>query len=361
MKEIKPLTSLRFVFAMLVFVHHFIFLLPEGNDKLKNFYQNYFFEGYIGVSFFFILSGFILTYVYVDLFKARTISVRKFYLRRFARIYPLHFILLMVFVPFSLDVLQSNPVDWVTKFCEHLLLVQSFVPNSEHYFSFNMVAWSISNEMFFYALFPFIVIPLTSLNKRFIVPVIFFMLLVIGVLMHIVPKSHHHAIFYIHPFLRLPDFILGILLFSLARNIQFNSFKRASVWEIAIVAVLCIQYLFADLLPMLYRFSIYYWVTIGILIVVFSKSKGVLSALLSHKVMVYLGHISFSFYMTHVLIIKIIEKSLEYTSFFGNPYFAMASAFVLTLIASIISYEMIEKRVQKVILKRFQNRYSLAG
>lgn len=61
---IKPLTSLRFFFALCVFVSHLSFL--KGSEYYANIFETIFDEGFLGVSFFFILSGFILAYNYED-------------------------------------------------------------------------------------------------------------------------------------------------------------------------------------------------------------------------------------------------------------------------------------------------------
>lgn len=63
---IKPLTSLRFIFAFMVFASHLGFLNKSESNVLHWVYDSVFHEGYIGVSFFFILSGFILAYNYQD-------------------------------------------------------------------------------------------------------------------------------------------------------------------------------------------------------------------------------------------------------------------------------------------------------
>ena len=61
---IKPLTSLRFFFALFVFLSHLYFL--KASEFYIDIFENFFSEGFLGVSFFFILSGFILAYNYED-------------------------------------------------------------------------------------------------------------------------------------------------------------------------------------------------------------------------------------------------------------------------------------------------------
>jgi len=351
MKHIKPLTSLRFLFALSVFFHHTVFFLPDGNDFINQFYKKFFFEGFIGVNFFFILSGFILTYVYKDIFINNSISKKTFYIRRFARIYPLHLLLLLIAILFSFSLLRDNFILWLRTFTENIFLVQSFVPIRDHYFSFNIVSWSISDEMFFYLLFPFIIKPLSRLKVKASIVYAITAIGVLVVLMQLVPADYHHAVFYINPITRMIDFSLGIILFNVSLNIKFNKRGEATIWEIISLVLILIQYVFAARIPIVYRSSIYYWIAISLLILVFSKSEGIISKLMSKKYMVYLGHISFSFYLFHYIIIKLTAR--VFTHFGYDQYYttAVTLSLVLSIMTSIISYEFFEKKIQSRILK----------
>jgi len=93
----------------------------------------------IGVSFFFVLSGFVLTWAYDP-----TMSVRGFYLRRFARIYPLHAVTWLV------AFLVVDP-ELAGKARRALLLVQVWSGKQTDAFAMNSVSWSLGCEAFFYA------------------------------------------------------------------------------------------------------------------------------------------------------------------------------------------------------------------
>jgi len=102
-----------------------------------------------GVSFFFVLSGFILTFVYPTLDTGR--EVRGFWLARFARIWPAY--LATFLFAFAALLFEWNNLTGVA----HLAMVQSWLPLSVFYFSYNAVAWSISTEAFFYLAFPVLI------------------------------------------------------------------------------------------------------------------------------------------------------------------------------------------------------------
>jgi peptidoglycan/LPS O-acetylase OafA/YrhL len=108
MPSLRPLTSFRFFAALAVFFHHMIGFFFE-RPRLKELYQAYYYEGYAGVSFFFVLSGFILTYNYRRVFTSPKVrEVWAFYVARLARIYPLHVLSFLVLVAVGLGCWKSS-------------------------------------------------------------------------------------------------------------------------------------------------------------------------------------------------------------------------------------------------------------
>ena len=158
-KEPLPaLTSLRFFFAMAVFCSHLGFLKDSKFEIVRNLYSAVFAEGFIGVSFFFILSGFILTYNYADQFRMQLnrMNWRAFIIARIARIYPLHIITLLISIPLLWIQEGGKGIQMIGIFVLQICLSQSLIPIQKVYFSFNAPSWSISDEFIFYLLLPII-------------------------------------------------------------------------------------------------------------------------------------------------------------------------------------------------------------
>ncbi|MEU1709158.1 acyltransferase [Streptomyces sp. NPDC005706] len=144
--RLPSLTGLRWIAALAVFLNHVATLLPLPDARPV------LILGSSGVTFFFVLSGFVLTWTYTAGDRAM-----PFYGRRFARVWPM--LLVGVLVPLFLQLPDAAPGqghDLELMALSAVLLYQAWVPG--HILgSTNPVTWSLACEAFFYALFPFVV------------------------------------------------------------------------------------------------------------------------------------------------------------------------------------------------------------
>lgn len=146
-ERLDALTGLRFVAAAAVFVAHLKvwFHLDLWNPGTL---------GSSAVGFFFVLSGFILAHVYRR--DGEPIATGRFYLARFARIWPVHVACLLLMLPSTIAALGADPGDLARRLAAHLLLLQAWTTDPTWAQSLNGPAWSLSVEVFFYALFPWL-------------------------------------------------------------------------------------------------------------------------------------------------------------------------------------------------------------
>lgn len=317
---IYPLTSLRFFFALAVFFSHI---------NIANFYPNlmqWFWEGFIGVGFFFMLSGFILSYNYKDKI-LHGFSFKHFYLARFARVYPTHFLLICVALFLTND---------TEKLIHHLFLVQSWYSDKSTFFSLNSPSWSISAEAFFYFCFPMLIL----LRRKSIL--IFLTILIIVFYINISLVVNKHYWLYINPVIRLAEFLLGIFLYDVFSN--FKKWKFGTFSELFALFVMAIFLYFHKEVPLSYRYSVYYWIPMFVLLGVFSNSTGLLSKILSNKTLVYLGEASFSFYLIHYLVIENIKTE--------HSIYDAFLTFFISLLLSCLCFSFYEKPLNKKIRKR---------
>jgi peptidoglycan/LPS O-acetylase OafA/YrhL len=158
--RLPALTSLRFFAAFhVVMFHLYTMHILEG----AGLYRKLASIGYVGVSLFFVLSGFILVYTYAG----REWTKGAFWRARFARIYPAYLFSLVITAPSFFYVcikLKDMDIPFFAWFKTHLavcatlvpLLLQAWVPNAA--LAWNAPAWSLSVEAFFYVVFPWLVV-----------------------------------------------------------------------------------------------------------------------------------------------------------------------------------------------------------
>ena len=145
-KDLRSLTALRFFAAFWVFLFHLRSRIEYQDNWLWAVVEN----GARGVDFFFILSGFVIFHVYEPQIASRRFSLRSYLIKRFARIYPLHLVMLVVFVVFA--ILRGNEVNGVFA---SLALIHSW--NVTDGLVLNGPSWTLSAEIFAYILFGILV------------------------------------------------------------------------------------------------------------------------------------------------------------------------------------------------------------
>ena len=167
--RLPAITSIRFFAALHVVIFHLHAIKVAAGPQ---WYQNFASIGYVGVSLFFVLSGFILVYTYAN----RETPARTFWRARFARVYPAYIFSLIVTLPFFIYVIFDTAsaarrehgyvrLAEASSLASALLvpsLLQSWIPGAA--LAWNSVAWSLSVEAFFYLIFPALIVVL--LRKR---------------------------------------------------------------------------------------------------------------------------------------------------------------------------------------------------
>ena len=288
---IGALTSLRFFAAFAVLFLHSGSHELEGRGLLPGPLGTFFANGYLGVSFFFVLSGFILTYVYLDELNGRTALV-KFYLARFARVYPVYLLSIILMAPvvaptsFKLDAPQ-------------FVLLQMWPPlGANDFLNWNGPAWTLSVELLFYLAFPALLALLAPLraSRVMVVAIILCVAMAAGRLSSISSMAEAPFAFlgYIPaPVLRLPEFIFGI---CLALVFARGDFPSGLSWApLAAIIATC------GMLAASRSLWIAPFATIGFGLVIFSTAAwlraGVMSRFLNSKKMLLLGGASYSLYL----------------------------------------------------------------
>lgn len=345
----EELESVRGIAALLVVIHH----IPQWNTLLYNI--PYFRNGYLMVELFFVLSGFVIYTAYFNKITNNKDFVR-FQFLRFGRLYPLHILFLLVFLGleflklfaskyYNINSPNSTPfvINNFPAFISHLFLVQA-IGVLDHVGSFNAPSWSISAEFYTYLLFGFIIL------KYYRLRVLLFTLLAIGFyLLSQSPVFSRFSYF----FICISGFSLGCIVASCVS--LYDKVKLPSTTPF--IPIVLLLFLLAN-----YPISTYYpliFILSAILIFSLAKSKeGVVSRFLKNRLLKWLGLISYSIYMSHFLIIWIVNQFIRVIlnkkevlingdSFpqldFSESIIAYLITIVITLLVSYLIYRIIEK------------------
>jgi peptidoglycan/LPS O-acetylase OafA/YrhL len=320
--DFRPaLNALRGFAALYVVVyhlrHHSIFDW-FGNYPLIRF-------GYMGVDFFFILSGLIISHVYLASAKdGNLLFWRKFIWLRLARLYPVHLLLMLLLLLVSLTGVplhgkSQDYSDWITL---TLLVRQWFMPDS---FAWNGPAWSISVELFVYIfIFPIIAMVSRQFNNLwfglFLLMAgsgIYTFLLFTHGTVHVVPTYG--------PLARVvAGFSIGAGLFmivSRARTtINWNLMLSITALMFVPMMFLALNLFYSGILPdaLMLLFVI-------VLICSTYNADGRLAQLLARRPLFWLGEISFSLYLCH----EPIMRALSYNASWLGVYQGFWFGFVL--------------------------------
>ena len=166
-KTLHELNGLRLIaILMLIYFHYFAlirYFVPDFSSQGWEFIFNFADYGFTGTGLFFILSGFILTYIYWKPGSAQLrIAPAQFLFLRFSRIYPLHLLLLFVLLLLSMG--NSKVPFTLQQWWVQTALLQSFFPHQAE--AWNFPSWALSSLLIFYALFPSLVARLSRLSRR---------------------------------------------------------------------------------------------------------------------------------------------------------------------------------------------------
>lgn len=326
-KTLDALTGLRFIAALAVILVHAM--------KYSHSVSAYNAYATNAVAFFFVLSGFILTYVYHDrLWQA---GVGKFYFARFARIWPLHIVCMLAVFGVARWYGQpsgSSPGLLTT----HVFMIQSWIPIQQWAFKLNGPAWSISTEFGFYFVFPL----LLWLSRKRIWPlaiasVLATLAMVVGVQLAVNQSMLNNGfaigVVYVNPLFRIVEFILGMWVgktyLHYAKSGRMDrgpesrrSWALDSGWEllaIGLLAALFYEAAFGHLHEILISSPwkvVENWIRksggtmlgFAAVVWVFSWSRGFFSKLLSTPTAVYLGEISFALYLIQIPVLDILKR-----------------------------------------------------
>lgn len=307
--ELPALTGVRFYFALLVFLSH-VTIIP-GMERFGG--QSLIFNaGVVGVSCFFVLSGFILTYNYGAHFRegVSASAYKRFVWDRWTKIYPVHFAMLLYMIPLQLKS-PNLPLDWrAVPF--HAFLVQCFWPITHPTFNgyLNVPSWSISCEWFFYLIAPFAIWCVLD-KRRCWIPVA----LVVGFACFLGVwlaggRSDWDRLYLVSWFApsRVPEFLTGVFAGCMFIGGSGDAFKRHSGYAQAAGVILIVAGAnYRPSAPWPFWGGLLYVPGAVLLVLGLAYGRGMLAAHLGQPFLKRLGAASFALYLMQAPIVRTVR------------------------------------------------------
>ncbi len=360
------LNGLRFIAAALVFIHHFphIKCVRDTGFVLKNsFLQTL---GGTGVTLFFVLSGFLITYLLLSEHQQiNTIDIKKFYVRRLLRIWPLYFLILAVYLLYGHFSHELSP-DF---FKLQLALYLFFLPNVAHTIfasgGFPMQLWSVGSEEQFYLFYPWLLkyFRTNIIYYLCITPLVF--IAIRGLLLYVIlhyPAYNWHGV---SVFQFLFDFsnafridcmavggLFAYLLFTQHKLLTVVYSTAAQYIAYAIILVLVAT---SFKLPLIYHtvFSVLF----GSIILNLASNKNSLLSL-ENVFFNHLGKLSYGLYMIHSFVLHITDVYFQRYLTLNNGYATVGVTFVVTFIITIALAQLSYSYFETPFLK-FKHKFSI--
>lgn len=311
--------------------------------------------GPLSVSIFFVMSGFLMMYSYMN--KPIECSLKNnviFSLRKIKKLYPLYLIttLAMVIIhkSFSLKILAID-----------LLLVQSWIPNPDVYYSLNGVAWFFSDMLFIYMMFPLIKKGINKYKeKKNAVIVLIGIILALSsvtVLSRIIGEKYASTstvctwIEYVFPVTRLGDFAAGCNLGYIFVNSKNNYSKfKASVLELVAVFATCISQIvyYINAKAEISDHMSYINLPVAILCVyLFTVNGGIFTKACSNKLLVFIGNLSGQAFLIHRPIADLLYNIIKINGISHRIYdIIVFSISILITVAISVIYTKTEKAIK---------------
>lgn len=360
--DLPHLTSLRFLAAMAVVVSHFTHMallsVPEGIITALD-------GGRPAVSFFFVLSGFILAYNYVGRLEDPE-SRRRYYIARFARIYPVHLLgLAIALLAFAVAFWTDRITDFLAwsavkegeatsalsaGLLAQILVLTAWLPFAGINQPWNGPSWSISCEFFFYAVLPGLLPRMRQLSTSRLLAVVVVGWMAQGawivVVRHFMPLNRAGFLVSQFPIAHVYEFILGVgcaMLLARHRSAIF----AVGRWPLAaICSLIVLLSVWQPLDPAYYVLSPLF---AGLILLLAARPA---PRLLAAPRFILLGEASFALYLLHVPV-GTVARLMAFPASYGPILLAGVVAL------SVVAFRWYEQPLRRII--RSESRAAASG
>lgn len=347
--RLDSLTGLRFPAALAVWLFHISLpaFSPFADPDVARAYAVAVRDlGAAGVTFFFVLSGFVLTWS-----AAEGDPVVSFWRRRFVRIVPLYWVSAAVAF-WAIPQGAAAPGGGVP----YLTLTQVWLPDYATNFGLNPPGWSLAVEAFFYLAFPFLLVPLRRAGAaalRWVLLGAVLVVVLVTVLGGRLPAGGTYLVnepavsglqywfVYVLPVGRLPDLVLGMVLALLVRRGALGRVGLgAAVGSVVLATVV------SPVTPFFVGQRLTFLVPSALLVVALAqRDVAGRRSVLATPVAIRLGEVSFAFYLVHMSVLSVLGRTV-FTAPTDQPARIagyLAASVGLSVVVAWVAFTMIER------------------
>lgn len=344
---LKNLNGVRAFAALAVVIHHieqFKYIHGYSNLWETPFIRNL---GGNAVSVFFVLSGFLITYLLlIEKQKTNQVNLPKFYLRRILRIWPLYFIIIGIGAVLNFQ--EGNGDTFLDSLFYFLFFIPNFILADGIAIPFISHLWSIGVEEQFYVFWPLIIKYIKKRLVGFLILFILFFLVVRNV------EYYFHGTSYLIKVLNFTRFDLmaiggiGAVILN-SNNKIYQKIKSILSNRLFQIAVFLFFIVLVSSVTSVYKFyfleNIFFGFTVMILLLILVGENSLFN--LEYGILREMGDISYGIYMYHAvmihLIISLTENILEKNNVILSNILIYAGSILGTILLAFISYTFVEK------------------
>lgn len=352
-RYLPALTGVRAIAAFMVCLFH---SNPFSEVRAGTIVHNFFNEFHVGVTFFFVLSGFLIAYRYYDETK---IDFKKYFVNRFARIYPVYFLLTTAYIFGMMVWQQKDLANTLLEYGLNISLSRGFF--DDYKFSGILQGWSLTVEETFYLLAPFSFLAIKRFRASIVLLPAAFVAFGFG-LVFLLQNNSLWGFFDNIEFMisftffgRAFEFFIGIGLALFFKKYELSKLNSKPIFTYLgmFVVVVLIFWLslckgnqdygirtpmgkiINNLLLPLLGIAVFYW---GLL-----TESSYVSRFFSSKPMIVLGKSSYACYLIHLYVISINKNFLF--------------VFIVSNLAAILVFYLVEEPLNKKIRTMYQQKY----
>jgi peptidoglycan/LPS O-acetylase OafA/YrhL len=349
---LPPLTGIRALAALLVLGMHADQSISAGLTSVMPFFK----RGYLGVDFFFVLSGFIITHVYFSsLARPNRSAVRVFLWHRLIRLYPVHItVLALLFglVQFarSAGIPLNNPQEWRgTEILWQLTLLHAWGV-TEH-IGWNAPSWSISAEWFAYLLFPLLAPALMYVRERAAALTIALVALAITAALFTTLDWSLNTWIGAPALTRVSgEFVCGA---ALRRALEIGAKTPGQIGDF--LGIGAFGTFLAGASTGVPDFALI--ALLALTVFGAATSRGLLAQILGSAPLIWLGEVSYSLYMVHFPVLLIFRRVCERMNLIGEGAVAQMLAFIIAITLVVLAAALLFYLVERPARRRLRDQF----